>query len=214
MLLRARGYDRSVTRIIAGAARGHSLAVPKSGTRPTSDRVREAMFSSLESLLDLGGVAVLDLYAGSGALAFEALSRGASTAVLVEQSKSAAAVLRANAELLARVTREQGRRTVTSRVALNSVASFLRTPPSQLFELVFIDPPYELGETELTDALDALLPHLAPEAVVVIERGSRSPDPLVPDSFEALRRKSYGETIVYSYEASPVEESDEEKSQA
>lgn len=107
MTLPARGYDHCVTRIIAGAARGHSLAVPKSGTRPTSDRVREAMFSSLESLLDLGGVAVLDLYAGSGALAFEALSRGASTAVLVEQSKSAASVLRANAELLARVAREQ-----------------------------------------------------------------------------------------------------------
>lgn len=203
-----------MTRIIAGAARGHSLAVPKSGTRPTSDRVREAMFSSLESLLDLGGVAVLDLYAGSGALAFEALSRGASTAVLVEQSKSAASVLRANAELLARVAREQGRRTVTSRIAQNSVASFLRTPPGQLFELVFIDPPYELGEAELTEALEALVPHLAPEAVVVIERGSRSPAPIVPESLEPLRRKAYGETIVYSYEASPVEESDEEKSQA
>jgi 16S rRNA (guanine966-N2)-methyltransferase len=212
--MRPRGYDRCVTRIIAGAARGHSLNVPKSGTRPTSDRVREAMFSSLESLLDLGGVAVLDLYAGSGALAFEALSRGASSAVLVEQSKTATSVLRANAELLARVTREQGRRTVTTRVAQNSVASFLRTPPAQLFELVFIDPPYDLGEAELAEALEALVPHLAPEAVVVLERGSRSPAPTVPRSFEPLRRKAYGETIVYSYEAAPVEESGAEKSQA
>lgn len=203
-----------MTRIIAGAARGHSLNVPKSGTRPTSDRVREAMFSSLESLLDLGGVAVLDLYAGSGALAFEALSRGASSAVLVEQSKAATSVLRANAELLARVTREQGRRTVTTRVAQNSVASFLRTPPAQLFELVFIDPPYDLGEAELAEALEGLVPHLAPEAVVVLERGSRSPAPTVPRSFEPLRRKAYGETIVYSYEASPVEDSADEKSQA
>ncbi|WP_371030113.1 16S rRNA (guanine(966)-N(2))-methyltransferase RsmD [Pseudoclavibacter sp. JSM 162008] len=203
-----------MTRIIAGAARGHSLSVPKSGTRPTSDRVREAMFSSLESLLDLGGVAVLDLYAGSGALAFEALSRGASSAVLVEQSKAATAVLRANAELLARVTREQGRRTVTTRVAQSSVSSFLRTPPAQRFELVFIDPPYELGEAELSEALEALVPHLAPEAVVVIERGSRSPAPTGPHSFDPLRRKAYGETIVYSYEAVPVEESDAEKSQA
>lgn len=210
----SRGYDRSVTRIIAGAAKGHSLAVPKSGTRPTSDRVREAMFSSLESLLDLDGAAVLDLYAGSGALAFEALSRGASSAVLVEQSKSAANVLRANAELLARVTREQGRRTVASRVAQNSVDSFLRTPPAQLFELVFVDPPYELGEAELTEALEALVPHLAPEAVVVVERGSRSPGPTVPESFEELRRKSYGETIVFSYEVSPADAPEAEKSQA
>lgn len=211
---RSRGYDRSVTRIIAGAAKGHSLAVPKSGTRPTSDRVREAMFSSLESLLDLGGIAVLDLYAGSGALAFEALSRGASSAVLVEQSKSAANVLRANAELLARVTREQGRRAVASRVAQNSVDSFLRTAPGQPFELVFVDPPYELGEAELTGALEALVPHLAPEAVVVVERGSRSPAPTVPESFELLRQKPYGETIVFSYEVSPVDEPEAEKSQA
>ncbi len=172
------------------------------------------MFSSLESLLDLDGAVVLDLYAGSGALAFEALSRGASTAVLVEQSKSAAAVLRTNAELLARIAREQGRRTVTSRVVQSSVASYLKTAPGQLFELVFIDPPYELGEAELTEALEALVPHLAPEAVVVLERGSRSPAPLVPESFEALRRKSYGETVVYSYEASPVDAPDDELSQA
>ncbi|HEX8866406.1 MAG TPA: RsmD family RNA methyltransferase, partial [Lentzea sp.] len=89
-----------MTRIVAGSAGGRRLKVPPKGTRPTSERVREALFSSLESMVDLDGMRVLDLYAGSGALGFEALSRGAAHATFVESDRRAAEVLKANAEEL------------------------------------------------------------------------------------------------------------------
>lgn len=181
-----------MTRIIAGAASGIRLAVPAKGTRPTSDRVRESLFAALESGGELSGARVVDLYAGSGALGLEALSRGAASADLVERSRPAAEVARENVQ---RVERSVGRRG-DSRVHAVAVDAFLRTT-TDAYDLAFLDPPYELGETELATVLALLVPHLADGAVVVVERGSRSPEPAWPDALERIRARTYGDTAVW-----------------
>lgn len=182
-----------MTRIIAGAAGSLTLAVPRSGTRPTSDRVREAIFSALEARDLIEGAAVLDLYAGSGALGLEAASRGAADVVLVERAKGAADVCRRNADAVGRALRG---RPVRVQVAPRSVASYLETAVGP-FDLVFVDPPYELGEAPLAHDLMLLAPLLAREAVVVVERSSRSPEPTWPAGIAPDRRRDYGETTLW-----------------
>jgi 16S rRNA (guanine966-N2)-methyltransferase len=187
-----RGYRVRVTRIIAGRAGSITLEVPDAGTRPTSDRVRESLFGALESADALRGAAVLDLYAGSGALALEAVSRGAASADLVEKSPRAAAVVERNA---ARVAKSVGRGTPI-RVHRASVAAYLggvRGP----FDVIFVDPPYDLGETELSESLGLLLPSLSDHAVVVVERASRSPEPALPPGLDHARNKRYGDTTLW-----------------
>jgi 16S rRNA (guanine966-N2)-methyltransferase len=181
-----------VTRIIAGRAGSLTLEVPDAGTRPTSDRVRESLFGALESADALRGAAVLDLYAGSGALALEAISRGAASADLVEKSPRAATVVQRN---IARVAKSVGRDAAMN-VHRSSAIAYLQTARGP-FDLVFIDPPYDLAEHELTHALELLAPLLSPHAVVVVERAKRSPEPTLPAGLIADRMKRYGDTALW-----------------
>jgi 16S rRNA (guanine966-N2)-methyltransferase len=181
-----------VTRIIAGAAGGIRLDVPASGTRPTSERVREAMFGSLESAGAIDDARVLDLYAGSGALGLEALSRGASTADLVEKGPAAAGIATRNADRVARVCGN-----ATARVHRGAVHTYLGRATGP-FDLVFIDPPYDLTDADLRAALELLRPTLAPDALVVVERGKRSAEPdWAAAGLERVRARTYGDTTVF-----------------
>ncbi|MCH8626896.1 16S rRNA (guanine(966)-N(2))-methyltransferase RsmD [Arsenicicoccus piscis] len=184
-----------MTRIIAGVAGGRRIATPSgSGTRPTSDRVREAIFSRLEHEDLLEGARVLDLYAGSGALGLEACSRGAAEALLVESSRAAAQIISGN-------IRDLGLR--QARVVTRPVATLLGAGPSggagTGFDVVLSDPPYDLGDGALHADLVALVDHgwLAPAAVVVVERSSRSGEPRWPNGLEQVAHKRYGETSVW-----------------
>jgi 16S rRNA (guanine966-N2)-methyltransferase len=182
-----------MTRIIAGFAGSLTLHVPRSGTRPTSDRVREAIFSALEARDELAGARVLDLYAGSGALGLEAASRGAAEIVLVERAKPAAEVCRRNAQAIERAAKGAAPRI---RVVAQAVATFLEQRAGEV-DLVFIDPPYELADAELARILDLVVPHLSAHATVVVERSSRSPEPAWPDGLGRDRRRDYGETTLW-----------------
>ena len=140
--------------------------------------------------IELGGfgeLRVLDLYAGSGALALEALSRGAASAVLVESDARAAAVIGRN-------VRELG---VPARVRRSSVERYLAGVDDGPFDLVFCDPPYAVSSTVLTEQLTALRPALALGSVVVVERSSRSPQLVWPDGYEPVRERAYGETTLW-----------------
>ncbi|MFV0426278.1 MAG: 16S rRNA (guanine(966)-N(2))-methyltransferase RsmD [Beutenbergiaceae bacterium] len=178
-----------MSRIVGGSAGGRRLAVPASGTRPTSDRVREALFTRLQHQGVLTQARVLDLYAGSGALALEALSRGAASAVLVESARVAAAVCRSNAQVLGFADQV----TVLSR----KVEQLLAGPaPTRTSTLVFCDPPYQLAPEPTLKLL--LRPGwLAPEAVVVLERSGRTPEPSWPSGLQVEARKDYGETSLW-----------------
>jgi 16S rRNA (guanine966-N2)-methyltransferase len=186
------GYRETVTRIIAGRAGSIVLDVPDAGTRPTSDRVRESLFGALEATGGLDGAAVLDLYAGSGALALEAVSRGATSADLVEKSARAAAVATRNADRVSRAVGAGAR----VHVHRGSADTFLRSARGP-FDIVFLDPPYDVGEAELAATLDLLVPLLADGADVIIERGSRSPAPALPEGLVATRSKRYGDTTLW-----------------
>jgi 16S rRNA (guanine966-N2)-methyltransferase len=180
-----------VTRIISGRAGGLHLATPPgSGTRPTSDRVREALFSRLEHLEVLEGARVVDLYAGSGALGLEAASRGARSVILVESDRRAAKVTRANVASLGIPG------VVVQQV---TVRQSLAAPPPEPQTLVFLDPPYDLSEDDLAGDLQALVRHrwLATGALVVVERSSRSPEPMWPDGLAAEGERRYGETRIW-----------------
>jgi 16S rRNA (guanine966-N2)-methyltransferase len=187
-----------MTRIIGGEAGGRRIAAPPGrGTRPTADRVREALFSSLDATIgSLRGLRVLDLYAGSGAVGLEARSRGADTVTLVEQDRRAAAVIRRNASLLEMSDVE---------VRVSSVLRALETPPRAPYDLVYVDPPYALGEEEVGTVLRSLgdLGWLAEGALVVVERSSRSGAPAWPAGITADRSRTYGETVLWYGRADP-----------
>jgi 16S rRNA (guanine966-N2)-methyltransferase len=197
-----------VTRIIAGFAGSLALAVPGAGTRPTSDRVREAIFSALESRDVIRGARVLDLYAGSGALGLEAASRGAASVTLVERGPVAARVCRENADRVRRSAAQANRAEANGAqggapsiaVAHQAVRSFLDAAGgtnADPWDLVFLDPPYELGDDELLAALRALTPLLAPDAVVLVERAARSGEPAWPTPLQLDRSRSYGDTTLW-----------------
>ncbi len=184
-----------MTRIIAGFAASTTLDVPRAGTRPTSERVREALFSALEARDELRGMRVVDLYAGTGALGLEAASRGAARVTLVEKAPQAARVCRANAGL---VTRRAPRDAAPAiEVAAQAVSAFLRTAPPASVDLALIDPPYELGDDDLTLDLVALVPLLDREALVVVERRARSGEPTWPAGLVLEAKKAYGDTILW-----------------
>ena len=182
-----------MTRIVAGTLGGRRIAVPPKGTRPTTDRVREAIFSRLDHENRIVGAWVLDAFAGSGALGLEALSRGARRAVFVEASAAAVAVIRANIESLGLAK--------ATEVARDKVVPWLgrSTRPVDLatFDLALLDPPYELPPAELAATLSALVPRLTPRAVVVVEWSSRSDAPAWPRGLSATDSKRYGETTVH-----------------
>jgi 16S rRNA (guanine966-N2)-methyltransferase len=177
-------------RVIAGTAKGVRLAPVPRGVRPVSDMAREGLFSSI--LSDVPGAIVLDLYAGTGALGIEALSRGADEAVFVERSASAAAVVRAN---LARAHMEE-----RGKVLRIDAMSFVMKDDTSIgpFDLVLLDPPYDLGRSVLDRILGALAERwLAPaDWTVVLTRGVRSSMPVIPVNWLISRRLEYGESLV------------------
>jgi 16S rRNA (guanine966-N2)-methyltransferase len=177
-----------VTRIIGGTAKGRRVEAPRgTSTRPTSDRTREALFSALEALLgSWSGVRLLDLYAGSGAVGLEALSRGAEAAVAVERDRRTAGLVRRNAAALGLALRMEAR----------AVSTYLAGEPEP-FDVAFLDPPYDMADAALQRDLHALrLGWLVEGAVVVVERSSRSPLAGWPEGFEPLRERRYGETVL------------------
>lgn len=180
-----------MTRIVAGSAKGRTLAVPKSGTRPTSERVREALFSRLDHMNVLNGTTVLDLYAGTGALGLEALSRGSTRATLVEKSSAAARVASAN-------VRSTG---LPARVVTADVRAYLAARTGEDLcgdvDLVFIDPPYEIPEADMTTILSLLGPWIGPDALVVVERSTRAPAPTWPPFLVLEDQRTWGETVAY-----------------
>lgn len=181
-----------MTRIIAGQAGGRRLTTPPgTATRPTSDRVREALFSAVESWCgSLEGLRFLDLYAGSGAVGLEAWSRGAGAVTLVERDRRTAGVISANARVVG-VPRAE--------VLVGGVAGVLGRQPAAPYDVVFSDPPYPMPDTDVAEDLRALVAHgwLATDALVVVERSSRSPAPAWPSAIRALRSRRYGETTLW-----------------
>lgn len=154
--------------------------------------MRESLFAALESLDAIDGARVLDLYAGSGALGLEALSRGASTADLVERGRPAAAVVRRNAGAVARAS---GR--PPARVHEASVRSYLARATGP-YDLVFTDPPYDLDDAAMTADLIALAPLLSDDAVLIVERARRSTPPDVEAAgLHVFREKTYGDTALW-----------------
>ena len=180
-----------MTRVIAGAARGRRLQVPPGdGTRPTSDRAREALFGTLESLLGAwAGRRVLDLYAGSGAVGLEALSRGAAHALLVEADARAARTLATNVATLGLAGAEV-RRGRVERVAAHGL-------PGPAYDVVFADPPYDLTDDELRTVLADPRPAVADAAVVVVERATRGGAWTWPVGYEEVRSRRYGEATLW-----------------
>ena len=185
-----------MTRIIAGSARGRRIAVPQAGVRPTSDRVREALFSSVESQVGaLGGIRLVDLYAGSGAIGLEALSRGASHVLLVEKDRKALEVVKANIATVG----------LPNAVALGSDVTSLTSfpPPSTAvapYDVAFLDPPYDVADDVVAGVLVGLGAHgwLDDGSLVVVEREKprRGSGFAWPAGFEPGRDKDYGGTRV------------------
>ncbi|MBB5999619.1 16S rRNA (guanine(966)-N(2))-methyltransferase RsmD [Streptomonospora salina] len=182
-----------MSRIIAGAARGRRIAVPGGrNTRPTSDRAREALFAS--ALSDLGtfeGARVLDLYAGSGAIGLEALSRGAEHALLVEYDRKAVATLRSNIAALG---------LPGARVAAGRVLRVLQEGPRDgAYDVAVADPPYAADDGEIASVLEGLRAGawLRPGALVVVERASRGGDLAWPEGYTPDRVRRYGEAALW-----------------
>ncbi len=177
-----------MTRIVAGTAGGRTLTVPRSATRPTSERVREALFSRLEHRGVVEGARVLDLYAGSGALGLEAASRGAAAVTLVDSARPAVAACRRNVATLG-----LGQASVVS----STVRSYLAGEPTTAYDLVLVDPPYDVADADLAEVLDRLTRWLATGAVVVVERSRRSPEPTWPAGLAATDERRYGDTVLW-----------------
>jgi 16S rRNA (guanine966-N2)-methyltransferase len=177
-----------VTRLISGVAGGRRLKVPRAGVRPTGDRAREGLFNSLGSLLDLDGVRVLDLYAGSGALGLEALSRGAAEAVFVESGGGVLPVLRDNIAAVG----------LGGVVLAGSVPAVVAGAAPAGFDLVVADPPYAAPAQEVLGVLGALVGNgwLTPDAVVVVERSSREQPWEWPTPLIGVRDRRYGEAVL------------------
>ncbi len=156
--------------------------------------MREAIFSALEAREAIARARVLDLYAGSGALALEAISRGAASAVLVEKSYAAVQVCKANAAL---VSGRAGRGERPSIEVIGKPATSYLSSALDQFDLVFIDPPYEVGGLELDHVLEGLVPRLATDGVVALERSLRTPVPSWPSGLALDKVSRYGETAIY-----------------
>jgi 16S rRNA (guanine(966)-N(2))-methyltransferase RsmD len=198
-----------VTRIVAGTLGGRQIATPAGvDTRPTSDRVREALFSTLETLVDLDGCRFADLYAGSGAVGLEAASRGASSVLLVESDARAAKAVRTNIAALAVADR--------CRLVVSRLPAALAAGPGQHtatagsagagYDVVFADPPYATPGAELGQVLGGLTTYgwLATDGVVVIERSARSDPVPEVDTITVMRSRRYGESVLWYFRRAPA----------
>lgn len=176
-----------MNRIISGEARGRKIKVPPEGTRPTSDRAREGLFSSLQVRFGFVDMNVLDLFAGSGALGLEAASRGAAEVVLVENNPEAVRVIEYNAGVV-------GHPNVT--IEPVKASTYLARAPRNHFDIVLADPPYELADEAVAEMVEALKPVLHDGAVVVVERHRESPETDWPKEFtptgQKLKKRLYG----------------------
>lgn len=178
-----------MTRIIAGSYGGRQLSTPQGdATRPTTDRVREALFSSLQSEFgSLEGLRVLDLFAGSGAVGLEAASRGAAHVDLVENDRLAGQTIAANIKQLG---------CNVAQVRVQPVERFVLSSPAAAYDLIFLDPPYVFAQEALQVLLVAISTWLSDDGVIVVERSRR--DPVVwPEPLVGLRDKKYGDTILW-----------------
>ena len=200
-----------MSRIISGAAGGVRLAsVPGDNTRPTTDRVKESLFSKLESYDIIRGARVLDAFGGSGALGCEALSRGAASVTLLDTYPKAVAVIRKN---VAAVEKAMGR---TGAGSSSTAGSAARVQQSQAltyvksasgpWDLVFVDPPYATPNEQVSELLEALTPKLAEGAVIVVERSSRDAEPVWGEGLYCFSTRQHGETVLYYVEPDEVEE--------
>lgn len=210
-------------RIIAGAFKGSKLVAPGgSNTRPTSDRVKESLFSMLDGYGVLQAANVLDLFAGSGGLGFEAMSRGAAEVDFVDSASASTRAVESNAQKLGidhstRIHSSDVVSFLSSQRGSGQHAPVQRQPEEhgggadrvgaaehggdpgegRIFDLVFMDPPYPLGEDAVTQILGRLSGLLDMESIVVVERASRAPEPTMPAALEVFRSKTFGETALY-----------------
>lgn len=182
-------------RIIAGLAKGRTIDAVASSTRPTSDRAREALFSTLASEFgDFEGVNVLDLYAGTGAIALEALSRGAALVHAVEKDDAAVKAITKNHENL-----KSAHCPGIFHLYAMSVHRFLQDKAAQPYHFIYIDPPYDVDDVDVVETLIQLRDagFLHPQALIAVERNSRVKEISWPDGLEALREKNYGQATIF-----------------
>jgi 16S rRNA (guanine966-N2)-methyltransferase len=179
-------------RVIAGTAKGTRLGPVPPGSRPVSDRAREGVFSSIAR--DVLGARCLDLFAGTGAMGVEALSRGALDCVFVDSSKRAAAAIRDNLRRTGFGQRAD--------VVVGDAAAFVSSTTIEPFDLVFVDPPYDLDPRQVSDVLRALddRNRLAEGGIVALTRGHKGPWPAVPVHWAARRHLRYGDSLVIVYQ--------------
>ncbi|WP_418969482.1 16S rRNA (guanine(966)-N(2))-methyltransferase RsmD [Alloscardovia omnicolens] len=185
-------------RIIAGRFKGQEIKSPKNArlTRPTTDRAKEAIFSHLEARGVLTDARVADVYAGTGALGFEALSRGAQSITFVEAHAQIAALIAQTAQSL----KSSGQVGVSVKIARTTAEKFclkMADIHSPSFDVIFMDPPYAVSTQVVNEQIDQLTSSLAEDGIMMIERSVRSEDITAPDGWEIYLRKDYGETAVF-----------------
>ena len=197
-------------RIISGRFKGLEIAAPHTGTRPTTDRTKEAIFSHLESWGLLDGTRVLDLFAGTGALGLEALSRGADSLVSVESAGPAAASIGKTLQALKRSKAWDG--SCTARIVRSKAEKFVTMFPAggEAFDVVFIDPPYAYETNDCEALLAGLVEHgmVAPDGEIVLERSGRSQPAAAPAGWRVSNSKKYGETTVYYIDRDDTDDTD------
>ena len=182
-------------RIIGGQSKGRTLSSVTGPTRPTSDRAREGLFSSLVSEFgDFEDLRFLDLFAGSGAIGLEALSRSVSTVHAVEKDENAVRTIKANAELI-----QQGNSLGDFHLYAMSVQKFLEAPAPTSYDIVYVDPPYDFPEKDLYKCLSDLRAgaFLREGAVIAVERAGKSPALQWPDGYEPMRARNYGQAVIH-----------------
>jgi len=190
-------------RIIAGRAKGRNIDAVASATRPTSDRAREALFSTLASEFgDFDGLHVLDLYAGTGAIALEALSRGASVVHAVEKDEPAAQAIEKNYENI-----KSAQCPGMFHLYTMGVNRFLQDKAQLQYHFVYVDPPYDLDDLDVVETLIQLVSggFLHPQALIAVERNSRVREISWPDGLEQVREKNYGQATIFYGSPTPVD---------
>ena len=200
-----------MSRIISGAAGGVRLtSVPGDNTRPTTDRVKESLFSKLESYDIIRGARVLDAFGGSGALGCEALSRGAASVTLLDTYPKAVAVIRKNIAAVEKAmgctgSGPSGATGSAAHVQQSQALTYVKSV-SGPWDLVFVDPPYAVPNEQVSELLEELTSKLAEGAVIVVERSSRDPEPVWGEGLYCFSTRQHGETVLYYVEPDEVEE--------